>query len=370
MTRPATPAPGLAVVTPSSDMLLEDAAIANELSLSLLHNNPTPSPSVPPFQTPPSSGRIDGFLKDICEFAFLETSPYAWPQFDMFLSRTVGTPVHPTATFDVHDACHMPPSSSLGNLEAMEDMSLLMDQSAPPSPIGSPTHFGLPIPLFQDVFPQVRTRRVAQTTQQDQVPPSTKDPGIVSAAHPGGLETSMSLGRIADFLGDICACFGSLTPLRISYSFPCLGAPPVHKFSNRVRFEESQVANLTSSTTSSVSAIHIPEDMPYLVDRYIPSASVETSPGPAFSVPSFKDLTQNLSGTALPPDAHSTSKPRSLLNLGSPCISGPSRASLVSPRPRSGSDGSSFFMEVPENMTLLCEESLADLSGDDNFFFC
>lgn len=161
------------------------------------------------------------------------------------------------------------------------------------------------------------------------------------------------------------------SPLRISYSFPRLGAPPVHKFSNKVCFGKCQAANLiTSSAISSESVIRIPEDMSYLVDQSIPSALVESSFGPATSVPSFKDVIQNLSGTAPAPGAHSTaSMPRSLLGLGPSCISGPSHASPVSPRPRSGSSGSSFFMEGPENMTLLCEESLTDLSGDDNSFF-
>jgi len=142
-------------------------------------------------------------------------------------------------------------------------------------------------------------------------------------------------------------------------SFPWVGASPVHKFSNGIRFEGSPGVN---PSTSSASAICIPEDMSYLVDQRIPNALVESLSGPVTSVPSFK----NLLGMGLPHGVLSTeSKFRSVLDLDSPYASGPFSASPVSSRPSSGSSGSSLTMEIPENMTLLCEESLADLDAVD-----
>lgn len=141
-----------------------------------------------------------------------------------------------------------------------------------------------------------------------------------------------------------------------SNSFPRVGASPVHKFSNEIRSEGSPGVN---PSTSPASAICIPEDMSYLVNQRIPNALVESLSGSVTSVPSFK----NLPGVGLPPGVLSTeSKSRSVLGLGSAYVSGPSSASPVSSRPRSGSSGSSLTMEIPENI-LLCEESLADLDA-------
>ena len=156
-------------------------------------------------------------------------------------------------------------------------------------------------------------------------------------------------------------------------SFSRLGASPAHKFSNGMRFERSPGVN---PSTSSASVIHIPEDMSYLVDQCIPNALAETSSGPAAFVLSLK----NLPGMGPLPDVFYTeSKSHSMLDLGSPHVSGPSPhvsgtsphvsgpspASLAPSRPCSSSSGSSLTMEIPENMTLLCEESLTDLGAVD-----
>ena len=127
-----------------------------------------------------------------------------------------------------------------------------------------------------------------------------------------------------------------------------------------MRFEGIPSVN---PSTSSSSVIRIPEDMSYLVDQCIPSALVESSSGPAASVPSFK----NLPGTASPLDVLSTeSKSRSVPDHGSPYVSGSSPASLALSHPSSSSSGCSLTMETPENATLLCEESLADLDTVDD----
>ena len=128
---------------------------------------------------------------------------------DLFFSPTAETPVHqfsrPTPTFETCDTRDLAPSSSLDDLKIVEGLPWLMDQNAPPSPIESP------IPPFEEVISRVRARKSAAATQKDQVTGFTRDPEIVSTGTPGRLETSMSFGRIADFLCDICAYFGLLT---------------------------------------------------------------------------------------------------------------------------------------------------------------
>ena len=179
----------------------------------------------------------------------------------------------------------------------------------------------------------------------------------------------MSLGRIADFLGDICACFDLFTPSCIFHTLPCSGALPVREFSNRVRFMGNQGVNLcTSATTSSTSATHIPEDVSYLADQIAPNALTTFSSGPVVPAPSFRNVVQVLPGTA---DVHLTvSRSRSLLDLASLSISCPSHPFL---RP-SGSDSSSgsgsncILLEVPGSISLPREESLAGLASDDNSF--
>ena len=123
-----------------------------------------------------------------------------------------------------------------------------------------------------------------------------------------------------------------------------------------MRFEGSPGVN---PSVSSSSVIRIPEDMPYLVDQIIPSASVESSSGPATSVPSFKNPPP---GMAPPLDVPSTeSKSRSMPDLGSPYVPGSSPASPALSRPRSSSSGCSLTMEIPENTSLLCEVILHSL---------
>ena len=110
--------------------------------------------------------------------------------------------------------------------------------------------------------------------------------------------------------------------------------------------------------------------MPYLVDQSIPNALIESSISLTTSAASFKELAQNLPGIAPSSDLRSiTSKSHSLPDLGSPYVSGSFYTSLVSSRPSSGSSGSSFTMEVPENMSLLCEELLTDLASDDGSWY-
>ncbi|KAF9645462.1 Dus-domain-containing protein [Thelephora ganbajun] len=261
-TRPAPSVPTPTVHGSPSDAVLEDKAIVNERSIPPLHNSPIPSPSTHSFETSLSLGRIHGFLNDILQ-----------------------SPVHRFSrpTFEAHDPCELYPSSSLDNLEVPEDMSLLMDQSAPPSPIGSPTRSGSPIPPFEEVLSRIRAQKAAAAAQMDRVLPSTGDLETVSAGQPGRLETSMSLGKIADILDDIWS-------------------PPVREFSNRVRFKVNQdVGRPCPSGTSSASAIHIPEDTSYPMEQSIPCALAESSSGLAASVPSFENVVQNLHGPA-PPD--------------------------------------------------------------------
>jgi hypothetical protein len=179
----------------------------------------------------------------------------------------------------------------------------------------------------------------------------------------------MSLGRIAGFLGDICACFDLFTPSYIFHSLPCPGVLPAREFSNRVRFMGNQGVNrCTPATTSSTSAIHIHEDVSYLADQTVPSALTTSSSGPAVSVPSFRNVVQVLPGTT---DVHPTvSRSRSLLDLASLSISCPSHP-FLSPSGSdsgSGSGSNSIFLEVTGNIPLLCEESLASLAGDDDSF--
>ena len=139
--------------------------------------------------------------------------------------------------------------------------------------------------------------------------------------------------------------------------FPRLGASPVHRFSNGMRFEESPGVN---PSTSSASTILIPEDMSYLVDQ---CALFESLSSPATLVSSFK----NLPGMGSPPDVLSAeSKSHSMLDLGSPCVSSPSPASPAPSRPHSDSNGNSLTLEIPENMSLLYRESLADLDAADD----
>jgi hypothetical protein len=180
-------------------------------------------------------------------------------------SSTVGPSAHqlsrPTITFGAHGARDFPPNSSSNSLEIPEGVPSLMDESVPHSPVGLATHSGLLIPPFQDTISRVRTQREAPAIQEDLEPPPTGDLGTVSAGQSGRLETSMSLGRIVDFLGDICACFDLFTPLCIFHSLPCSGALPVREFSNRVRFMGNRGVNrCTPATTSSTTATHIPEE--------------------------------------------------------------------------------------------------------------
>ena len=125
----------------------------------------------------------------------------------------MGTPVHqfsrPTPTFEAYDTRDLTPTSSLDDLKIVEDLPWLMDQIAPPSPIESRS--GSPIPPFEEVISRVRARKAVAAAQKNQVTGFMRDPEIVSTGAPGRLETSMSLGRIADFICDICACFGLLT---------------------------------------------------------------------------------------------------------------------------------------------------------------
>ena len=147
----------------------------------------------------------------------------------------------------------------------------------------------------------------------------------------------------------------------IFHSFPCIGAPPAYEFSIRVRFAGNRGANrCIPATTSSESAIYIPEDMSYLMDQVTLSALVESSSGSITSVPSFKDIVQKPPRTTPPPDVHSAaSTSRPLLDLGYLSTSCSSRASSSPSDPRSGFDGNSFFMDsVPGNMSLLCQEPL------------
>ena len=275
---------------------------------------------------------------------------------------------HPIPTFEACNTRDLPLSSSLDDLKIAHDLPWLMDQSAPPSPIESRS--GSPIPPSEEVISRVRARKAAAAAQKDQIPASTRDPENVSVES-GRLETSMSFGRIADFLGDICVCFGPLTSLYIFNSFLRQGASPVRKFSNGLmRFEGKPGVNpCTLSATSSANAIPVPEEMSYLVDECIPSALVESLSGPSTSVPSFKNLVQNLSGMIPPSGVYSTaSESHSLPSPGSPSVSDLPLASPVSSRPSSSSSGSSFTMEIPESTTLLCEESLADLDAVDGFW--
>jgi len=76
----------------------------------------------------------------------------------------------------------------------------------PPSPIESRS--GSSILPFGEAISQVRRRKATATAEEDQVTGSTRDLEIVSTGMSGRLDTSMSLGRIADLLCDICACFG------------------------------------------------------------------------------------------------------------------------------------------------------------------
>ena len=87
-------------------------------------------------------------------------------------------------------------------------MSWMMDQGAPPSPISSRS--GSPVPPFEEVLSRVRAQKTVAVAQKDQDTVSTRELGIVSAGQPGKLETSMSLGRIADFLSDICGFWFTL----------------------------------------------------------------------------------------------------------------------------------------------------------------
>jgi len=70
---------------------------------------------------------------------------------------------------------------------------------------------------------------------------------------------------------------------------------------------------------------------------------------------------------APPLDVLSTeSKSRSMPDLGFPYVPGSSPASPALSPPRSGSSGCSLTIEIPENMSLLCEESIADLDAVDD----
>ena len=203
-TQPTLPFP-----MPVIDVLPEDTAVAGNSLLPLLHHSPTPSPSTPPFETSLSFGRIDGFLKDICELYI------PWDLVSCLIaiycvSPTVGSPVRQFSrlapTFEAYDTHDLVSSSSLNGLKIVEDLPWLMDQNAPPSPIESPSRS--PISPFEEVISRVRARKAVAAAQRDQVTGLTRDPEIVST---GRLETSMSLGRIADFLCNICAYFGLLT---------------------------------------------------------------------------------------------------------------------------------------------------------------
>lgn len=81
-----------------------------------------------------------------------------------------------------------------------------MDQSAPPSPIESRS--GSPILPSGEVISRVRRWKAAVAAKEDQVTGSTSDLEIVSTGTSGRLDTSMSLGRTADLLCDLCTRFG------------------------------------------------------------------------------------------------------------------------------------------------------------------
>ena len=128
----------------------------------------------------------------------------------------MGTSVHrfsrPALTFEAHDTRDLAPSSSSEGPDIAEGLPWLMDQSAPPSPVGSRP--GSPILLFGEVISRVRRRKAAAAAKEDQVTGSTRDLEIVSTGTSGRLDTSMSLGRISDLLCDIYACFGLSTLVR------------------------------------------------------------------------------------------------------------------------------------------------------------
>lgn len=122
-----------------------------------------------------------------------------------FLPPAVKAPVHrfsrPIPTFEAHDAGDSAPSSSLDGLKIIEDVPSLIDQS-PPSL--APSRSGSPVPPF--VISRARAKKVVAILQKDQISTSPGESEIVPAGQQGRLETSMSLGRIADLLGDICVC--------------------------------------------------------------------------------------------------------------------------------------------------------------------
>lgn len=144
-------------------------------------------------------------------------------------SLTVETPIHqfsrPAPTFD--DPQDLVPTSSLDGLKIAEDLPWLMDQSVPPSTIEPRS--GSPIPLFEKVISRVRAQKSVAATREDQLHATARDPETGSVGKPGRLETSMSLERIAGFLGDICTYLSLLTPSYDPDTFPAQG---LHPFGN------------------------------------------------------------------------------------------------------------------------------------------
>jgi hypothetical protein len=223
---PHFPTPIVAAVSP--DAFPEDAAIANS-PLSPIPHNSTPLPSALPFTTSLSFGRISGFLKDICKFFRAHDFVLRFTIVRFLTSMAVETPVHqfsrPVPIFD--DPHDLVPSSPLNCLRPAEDLPWLMDQSIPPSTIESRP--GSPIPLFEEAISRVRAQKAAAATREDQPHATARDLETGSVGKLGRLETSMSLGRIADFLGDICTYLSLLTPSHDPNSFPTQG---LHPFGN------------------------------------------------------------------------------------------------------------------------------------------
>ena len=134
------------------------------------------------------------------------------------------TPIHRFShTAPIPEGPHdLVPSSSLDGLELAEDPPWLREQSIPPSPIESRS--SSPIPPFEKVISRARVQKTA--TQVNQLHPTARDPETSSVGKPRRLETSMSLGRIADFLGDICTHPPLLTPSHSPNSFYTQGLHP------------------------------------------------------------------------------------------------------------------------------------------------
>ena len=331
-TRPILYAAPLSVPAPSLDILPEDA-VADRLFLSTPHEKRAPPLTIPSLEIPPSPRRTDSALKDACEFLSQVFVSYLIKMslfpFSHFLLPSAELSVQqsscPAVTLETHDWNDIPSSSSLDGLQVVGDTEWLMDQSAPLSPIESPTRTGSPIPPFEEVISRVRDRKEALAVQKDQVSFSARGLETISASQSGRPETSMSLGMIEEILDDICACSASLT-LSQNFIRSCLGSPPVHKFSRDVGFEDGQVADLP-----------------------VPAPPVGTSSGPSPPVLSFNDFIQNVPSLA---GMNSASSSRFLLTFGSFGFSDPSVAPSVL---SSGSGDDTFCMEISEDVSLLCD---------------